>query len=181
MWVWAKAHQGQKCSATPPGLCKPQEHREFAVPRQLTTTSHPWLQAIAHSHSVHLHSLSSLPILYLITWCSGQEDFRGFLPQQKTEVLSTDLWKCESSFSGISLLFLTCLCFTESLQKAQREATSRKGLCDFLILSPPIRHLQAVLCGAQHPMSACFVSLLDPHLKKDAKSCPGPTHPNSSC
>lgn len=81
----------------------------------------------------------------------GWEDFRGFLPQQKTEVLSTDLcdcWKCESSFSRISLLFFTCLCFTESLQKAQREARSSKELCDFLILSTPSGICR--LCGLGH-------------------------------
>lgn len=45
----------------------------------------------------------------------------------------------------------------------------------------PTTHLQAVSFGTQDLMSPCFVSLLNPHLSKDAKGCPGPTHPNSSC
>lgn len=140
MWVWAKAHPGQKCSTTPAGLCKPQEEpRESAVPRQLTTTSHSWLQGIAHNHCV-CAAFHYFPPCIWSPDAVGQGDFRGFLPQQKTEVWSTDLcdcWKCESSFSRISFISFMCPCFTENVQKAQREATNRKGLYDFLILSTP--------------------------------------------
>lgn len=67
MWIWAKVHQGQKCSATP---AVPQgEHRESAVPRKLTTRSHPWIQAIAHSHCAFTQPFI-IPILFghLVQW-----------------------------------------------------------------------------------------------------------------
>jgi len=64
---------------TPAGLGKPQtqgEHRESAVLRALTPlVSHGFTLSPRKTAAVHLHSLSSFPILYLIILCSGSGEF----------------------------------------------------------------------------------------------------------
>lgn len=187
MWIWAKSHLSQKFSAIPVCLCKPQpqeEHRESAVPRQLTTTLviHGFRPLPTNTATVHFHSLSSFPSLYLITSCSVRRTSVGSY-NSRTKVLGIDLcdcWKCGSTFSRFNLLFFMCLCFTESIQKAQGEAISRQGLHYFIILSSPSHVCR--LCDLGH-RTWCHLalSLSKSPSQKDAKGCLGPTHPNRPC
>lgn len=155
MWIWAKAHQGQKCSATPAVLQIPAPGGNLLLqdkwPPRATHGFRPWPQT---------QPLCSHTVFYPFPPDAGaQGDFRGFLQQQKTEGLSADLCdccKCDSSFSRTSLFFLF---FASQGSEGSNQQERAAGFPHPL---HPITHLQAVWFGAQDLMSPCFVSPKSP-------------------